>query len=59
MFLKRCEYPSVTIKDLFIGSVINVYSRQLKLVDYADQFTKSKFSVQRGRYYLNNIEHML
>lgn len=59
MFLKRCEYPSVTIKDLFIGSVINVYSRQLKLVDYADQFTKSKFSVQRGRYCLINEEPML
>jgi hypothetical protein len=24
------------LKDIFVGAVINVYSRQLKIIDYAD-----------------------
>ena len=43
IFLKKTQYPSVQLKDIFIGSILNVYSRQLKVIDYADQFTKSKF----------------
>ena len=35
--------------DLFIGSTINVYSRQLNIVDYADSFTRRLFEAQRGR----------
>ena len=27
MFLKRCECPTVSLKDLFIGSILNIYSR--------------------------------
>jgi len=41
-FLKRTHYPSVTVKDLYIGSTVSVYSRQLHIVDYADPFTRSK-----------------
>lgn len=43
IFLKKTQYPSVQLKDIFIGAILNVYSRQLKVIDYADQFTKSKF----------------
>lgn len=43
MFLKRTEYPSVQLKDIFIGAILNVFSRQLKVIDYADDFTKTKF----------------
>eukprot|EP00331_Platyophrya_macrostoma_P015880 CAMPEP_0176472858 /NCGR_PEP_ID=MMETSP0127-20121128/41985_1 /TAXON_ID=938130 /ORGANISM="Platyophrya macrostoma, Strain WH" /LENGTH=280 /DNA_ID=CAMNT_0017867791 /DNA_START=41 /DNA_END=879 /DNA_ORIENTATION=- len=49
LFLKRCECPGISLKDLFIGAVITIYSRQLKIVDYADTFTKGKFEVKRGR----------
>ena len=42
-FLKRCDYPSVTMDQLFIGSIITVYSRQLKVVEYADAFTTREF----------------
>jgi len=42
-FLKRCDYPSVSISQLFVGSIITVYSRQLKVVEYADAFTKREF----------------
>eukprot|EP00455_Lapot_gusevi_P023336 TRINITY_DN2425_c0_g1_i1.p1 TRINITY_DN2425_c0_g1~~TRINITY_DN2425_c0_g1_i1.p1 ORF type:complete len:405 (-),score=100.67 TRINITY_DN2425_c0_g1_i1:56-1171(-) len=48
-FLKRCEYPSVGIRDLFIGSTITVYARQLRVVDFADEFTRKTFAVQSGR----------
>lgn len=32
-----------------MGAVVNVYSRQLKVIDYADEYTKSKFEVQKGK----------
>ena len=43
-FLKRCDYPSVGMAQLFKGGIITVYSRQLKIVDYADTFTERQFS---------------
>ncbi len=39
----------VSVEDLFIGSVITVYSRQLKLVEYGDLFTRQKFESKRQR----------
>eukprot|EP01017_Pseudomicrothorax_dubius_P021420 TRINITY_DN2308_c0_g1_i2.p1 TRINITY_DN2308_c0_g1~~TRINITY_DN2308_c0_g1_i2.p1 ORF type:complete len:187 (-),score=44.58 TRINITY_DN2308_c0_g1_i2:700-1260(-) len=51
IFLKRCEYPSIQLKDLYIGSVVTVYARQLKVVDYADVFTRRQFESQRGKTY--------
>lgn len=49
-FLKRCEYPTVQMKDIFIGATIAVYSRQLKVVDYADEFTAKAYGPKRSRY---------
>ena len=43
VFLKRTAYDSVNLKDLHIGSIITVYSRQLKVIEYADLFTKNIF----------------
>lgn len=48
-FLKRCEYPGLQLKDIFMGATLNVYSRQLKVIDFADEFTRSKFEQQRGK----------
>jgi len=42
-FLKRCDYPSVTLRDLYVGGIITVYSRQLKIVGYSDSFTSNIF----------------
>ncbi|CAM9874680.1 unnamed protein product, partial [Heterosigma akashiwo] len=36
MVLKRIHYPKVTPDMLFIGSTVNVFGKQLDLVDYAD-----------------------
>ena len=43
-FLKRCDYPSVVMAQLYKGSIITVYSRQLKIVEYADGFTERHFA---------------
>ena len=43
-FLKRCDYPSVGMAQLYKGSIITVYSRQLKIVEYADGFTERHFA---------------
>ena len=51
IFLRRCEYPSVQLKDIFLGAVLTIYSRQLKVVNYCDEFTKKAFDNQRGKYY--------
>lgn len=40
MFLKRMACPEINAKDLFIGSTVTVFARQLKLVDYGDVFTR-------------------
>jgi len=43
-FLKRCDYPSVGMAQLYKGSIITVYSRQLKIVEYVDGFTERHFA---------------
>lgn len=49
MFLKRTQSINVRLEDLHIGGSINVYSRQLNIVDYADPFTKNKLDHMRER----------
>ena len=56
MFLKRAECPQVTLKDLYIGSVLTIYSRQIKLADYGDVYTKKKFESANEKYiFMKNI----
>ena len=43
MFMKRMATGGIAMKDLYLGSIITVHSRQLKLVDYGDNFTKKRF----------------
>ena len=44
MFLKRMACPEISPKDLFIGSTVTVFARQLKIVDYGDVFTRGHFA---------------
>ena len=48
-FLKRCRYEAITAEMLYIGAVVTVYSRQLKLIDYADEFTRKRLSDTQER----------
>lgn len=43
MFLKRNVVPNVTLKDLYKGNEITIYSRLHKIIDYGDNFTKNHF----------------
>lgn len=49
-FLKRCSYPSVKLSDLYVGAQINVYARQLKVLDYGDGWTRDKLSLKQVRH---------
>lgn len=40
LFLKRTVFSSITTQEMYIGNKILVFSRQLKLIDYADDKTK-------------------
>ena len=44
MFLKRLPTTDVSQDKLFLGSIVTVNSRQLKLVDYGDAYTRSCFA---------------
>jgi nucleoside-diphosphate kinase len=49
VFLKRCEYAGVNLEDLYIGSTITIYSRQLTVAEYADKFTRNSFEKAREK----------
>jgi len=46
-FLKKVKVPSVKVDDLYLGATITVFSRQLKVVEYGDNFTESTFEQAR------------
>lgn len=47
--MKRMATNGITMRELFLGSIITVHSRQLRLVDYGDISTKNKFESAAGR----------
>lgn len=40
IFLKRSPAPDLKLDELYIGALVNVFSRQLKITDYGDEFTR-------------------
>ena len=40
LFLKRTKVDNVTLADLYIGSTVNLFSRQLNITDYGNSYTK-------------------
>lgn len=51
VFLKKLVYPDISVKDLYLGSDINIFSRKMKIVDYGDAYTKNKFQETRSSTY--------
>ena len=51
IFLKRNVNPEVSLKDLYKGSDINIYSRKHKLIDYGDDYTRKYFEEIRSNTY--------
>lgn len=49
VFLKRVPYPSVTLSDLYKGSIVTIFSRQYEIAEYGDSKTRQTFEASRGR----------
>ena len=49
MFLKRSAVPNITEDKLYIGSVVNVNSRQLTLTGYGDNFTEKTLATRNEK----------
>lgn len=41
VFLRRVRYEDLRVEQLFLGNPVTVYGRQLKLVEYGDDFTRA------------------
>uniref|UniRef100_A0A8D2BXU9 Nucleoside diphosphate kinase homolog 7 n=1 Tax=Sus scrofa TaxID=9823 RepID=A0A8D2BXU9_PIG len=48
-FLKRTKYEDLHLEDLFIGNKVNVFSRQLVLIDYGDQYTARQLGSKKEK----------
>ena len=49
IFLKRTAYDGVSLDELHVGSIITIYSRQLKVIEYADAHTRNAFEAVSER----------
>ncbi|KAM4739550.1 nucleoside diphosphate kinase homolog 7 [Anableps anableps] len=49
IFLRRTKYDDIHLEDLFVGNRVNVFSRQLNLISYGDQFTANKLGSKKER----------
>uniref|UniRef100_A0A8C2WYB8 Nucleoside diphosphate kinase homolog 7 n=1 Tax=Cyclopterus lumpus TaxID=8103 RepID=A0A8C2WYB8_CYCLU len=49
IFLRRTRYEDLNQEDLFVGNRVNVFSRQLHLVDYGDQYTANQLGSRKER----------
>lgn len=45
MFLRRTKVEGITLSSFYIGAVVNIFCRQIKVVDYANVWTKNLFQV--------------
>ncbi|XP_041114962.1 nucleoside diphosphate kinase 7-like isoform X1 [Polyodon spathula] len=48
-FLRRTKYDDIKLQNLFVGNRLNVFSRQLHLIDYGDQYTASKLGSSKEK----------
>ncbi|XP_055964548.1 nucleoside diphosphate kinase 7 [Sorex fumeus] len=48
-FLKRTKYDGLRLEDLFLGNKVNVFSRQLTLLDYGDQYTARQLGSRKEK----------
>ncbi|KAG7228702.1 hypothetical protein INR49_008480 [Caranx melampygus] len=49
IFLRRTKCEDVHQEDLFVGNRVNVFSRQLNLIEYGDQYTANKLGSKNER----------
>ena len=47
-FLKKSACPpEISSNDLYIGALVTLYSRELEIVDYGDNFTRQRQEKQK------------
>lgn len=51
-FLARTPYPQLTASELFVGSTVSIYNRQMHVVDYADGGTRDYVAPLRAKGFL-------
>merc|ERR1719258_166851 len=49
MFLKRSKQDHIKAEDLYLGATLNVFSRQVKIAEYADVFTRNELEGNKSR----------
>lgn len=49
LFLKRSSCNNLQLDNLFLGSVITIQSRQLKIIDFGDEFTRKKLQSKKEK----------
>ncbi|KAM9848717.1 nucleoside diphosphate kinase homolog 7 [Aulostomus maculatus] len=49
IFLRKTKYDDLHQEDLFLGNRVNVFSRQLNLIEYGDQYTANKLGSKKER----------
>uniref|UniRef100_A0A9J7ZNC8 Nucleoside diphosphate kinase n=1 Tax=Cyprinus carpio carpio TaxID=630221 RepID=A0A9J7ZNC8_CYPCA len=48
-FLRRTKFDELHPEDLFVGNRVNIFSRQLNLTGYGDQYTANKLGSKKER----------
>ena len=51
-FLKKIRLEDIKPELLYVGSTVTILSRQLKILDYGDEFTKSQLQTKSERWNL-------
>lgn len=51
-FLKRTICEGIKAKDFYIGAIITIFSRCIKIMGYADSYTKIKLETQLQRFFV-------
>lgn len=49
IFLKRAHQEALTLHDLYVGASVNYLSRQLNIVDYGDEYTRSSLIARQEK----------
>lgn len=66
-FLKRTKFSHIKDIDLYVGALVTVYTRQFKIVAYADAFTKinldklfdKTFMIIKPKAMYDNMGHVI
>jgi nucleoside-diphosphate kinase len=51
-FLKRSKNDDLQLKDLFVGNMITILSRSMKITEYGDLFTQRALSKDQEKYFV-------